>query len=66
MMGNPKQNVNGMYLLAANDIFHLLDQDDFQGIKLYVSFYEIYCSKLFDLLNERQLLHCREDARQKV
>lgn len=66
MMGNPKKGVNGMYLLAARDIFHLLDQEDFQGIELYVSFYEIYCSKLFDLLNERKLLHCREDARQKV
>jgi kinesin family protein 2/24 len=66
MMGNPKKEVNGMYLLAARDIFHLLDQEEFEGIDLYVSFYEIYCSKLFDLLNERKLLHCREDARQKV
>lgn len=66
MMGNPKREINGMYLLAARDIFHLLDQEDFQGIELYVSFYEIYCSKLFDLLNERKLLHCRADAREKI
>ena len=66
MMGNPSREINGMYLLAARDIFHLLDQEDFQGILLYVSFYEIYCSKLFDLLNERKMLHWREDARQKV
>lgn len=65
-MGNPKREINGMYLLAARDIFHLLDQEDFQGIELYVSFYEIYCSKLFDLLNERKLLHCRADAREKI
>ena len=55
-----------MYLLAARDIFHLLDQEDFQGISPLVSFYEIYCSKLFDLLNNRNILHCREDGRQKV
>lgn len=66
MMGNPKREINGMYLLAARDIFHLLDQEDFQGIILYVSFYEIYCSKLFDLLNKRKILNCREDAKQKV
>lgn len=42
MMGNPKRDISGMYLLAARDIFHLLDQEDFQGIILYVSFYEIY------------------------
>ena len=54
----------GMYLLAANDIFSLLGQ--FQGIVPYVSFYEIYCGKLFDLLNERELLHAREDAKQRV
>jgi kinesin family protein 2/24 len=66
MMGNPKRDISGMYLLAARDIFHLLDQEDFQGIELYVSFYEIYCSRLFDLLNERKLLHCRADAREKI
>jgi hypothetical protein len=42
MMGNPKVDLSGMYLLAARDIFHLLDQEDFQGIELCVSFYEIY------------------------
>lgn len=33
---------------------------------LYVSFYEIYCAKLFDLLNNRSLLVLREDAKQNV
>jgi len=31
-----------------------------------VSFYEIYCGKLYDLLNNRELVHCREDHKQKV
>jgi len=33
---------------------------------LVVSFYEIYCGKLFDLINNRELLQCREDGKQKV
>lgn len=31
-----------------------------------VSFYEIYCGKLFDLLQNRELVKCLEDANQKV
>ena len=34
--------------------------------ELNVSFYEIYCGKLFDLLNKRSLIHAREDAKQRV
>ena len=37
-----------------------------EGLTLWVSFYEIYCAKLFDLFNDRALLHCREDAKSKV
>jgi kinesin family protein 2/24 len=33
---------------------------------LVISFYEIYCGKLFDLLNNRKDLVCREDAKQKI
>jgi kinesin family protein 2/24 len=33
---------------------------------VYISFYEIYCGKLHDLLNERQQLFAREDAKQNV
>ncbi len=56
----------GLYLLAAQDVFHLLEQPGFQHLGVYISFYEIYCTKLHDLLNERQLLFVREDAKQKV
>ena len=31
-----------------------------------MSFYEIYCGKLYDLLNGRSLLMAREDAKQRV
>ena len=53
-----------MYLLAAFDIINLLGY--YPDYFLQVSFYEIYCGKLYDLLNKRVLLHCREDGKQKV
>jgi len=33
---------------------------------IYISFYEIYCGKLHDLLNDKQQLFAREDAKQNV
>ena len=50
-MGNKKQ-IPGLYLLAAYDIFTLLL--NYQGFSIWINFYEIYCGKLFDLLNERK------------
>jgi len=35
-------------------------------LAVWVSFYEIYCGKLYDLLNNKQLLHAREDGKQNV
>jgi kinesin family protein 2/24 len=54
MLGDP--NVPGLYLLAAHDIFALLNHDHYSHLSVTISFYEIYCGKLFDLLNERSLL----------
>lgn len=56
----------GMYLLAAYDIFSLLQQPQYAGFTIWASFYEIYCGKLFDLLNERNLLTAREDGKQNI
>ena len=64
MMGPTDGSVPGLYLLAAYDIINMLK--NYPELCLCVSFYEIYCGKLFDLLNQRELLHCREDHRQKV
>eukprot|EP00743_Colponemidia_sp_Colp-15_P005343 GILK01005745.1.p1 GENE.GILK01005745.1~~GILK01005745.1.p1 ORF type:complete len:746 (+),score=105.33 GILK01005745.1:202-2439(+) len=71
MMGPSKgsssnTDVPGLYLLAAQDIFALLDQPQFSNLSAYISFYEIYCGKLYDLLNERQLLFAREDGKQNI
>lgn len=64
MMGTSDGTVPGLYLLAAYDVIHLLNA--YEDLELYLSFYEIYCGKLYDLLNNKELLICREDAKQKV
>lgn len=56
----------GLYLLAASDVFAYLQQNRDNGISIQVSYFEIYCGKLFDLLNERKKLHAREDAKQNI
>ena len=66
MMGVPDGSVPGLYLMAANDIIQNLADPDYSHFVLQASFYEIYCGKLYDLLNNREILHCREDAKQKV
>eukprot|EP01017_Pseudomicrothorax_dubius_P016156 TRINITY_DN1836_c0_g1_i1.p1 TRINITY_DN1836_c0_g1~~TRINITY_DN1836_c0_g1_i1.p1 ORF type:complete len:638 (+),score=143.28 TRINITY_DN1836_c0_g1_i1:107-2020(+) len=68
MMGDPNRDnpVPGLYSLAAQDIFRFLERPEFRGLSAWVSFYEIYCGKLHDLLNDRALLHAREDARSNV
>ena len=54
MMGLNDGSVPGLYLLAAFDIVNMLGE--YQDYFLQVSFYEIYCGKLYDLLNNRQAL----------
>lgn len=47
-------------------ILNIFLQKEFRHISIWISFYEIYCGKLYDLLNERQQLQAREDAKQNV
>lgn len=65
MMGNQKDDafVPGLFLLAASDIFNKIAQNRW-NLCVWVSFYEIYCGKLFDLLNDRKTLCAREDGKQ--
>jgi len=53
--------VPGLYLLASYDVIDLLNQ--YSDLELYISFFEIYCGKLYDLLNNREIVFCREDAK---
>ena len=64
MMGTSDGSVPGLYLLASHDIVQFLNM--YTDLELYISFYEIYCGKLFDLLNDRSVVHCREDGKQQV
>jgi len=65
MMGSQKEDafVPGMFLLAASEIFTKIQQNKW-NLHVWVSFYEIYCGKLFDLLNDRKTLFAREDGKQ--
>ncbi|PQM42733.1 kinesin-like protein KIN-13A [Prunus yedoensis var. nudiflora] len=53
---------------AAEDLVRLLHQPVYrnQRFKLWLSYFEIYGGKLFDLLSERKKLCMREDGRQQV
>ena len=64
MIGDAKNP--GLYLLAASDIFNYLAHRKDSGLSIMVSYFEIYCGKLFDLLNDRNKLHAREDAKQNI
>jgi len=71
MMGPPKgqserDKTPGIFLLAAQDIFRCLNSKEHSHLGVYIAFYEIYCGKLFDLLNNRHLLHARENAKANV
>ncbi|XP_078176827.1 kinesin-like protein KIN-13B isoform X2 [Carex rostrata] len=54
-------------LKASQDIFRLMNYTyRNQGFHLFVSFFEIYGGKLFDLLGEKKKLCMREDGKQQV
>ncbi|PIM97600.1 Kinesin-like protein [Handroanthus impetiginosus] len=55
-------------LRAAEDLVRLLRQPVYrnQRFKLWLSYFEIYGGKLFDLLSDRKKLCMREDGRQQV
>lgn len=56
MMGPSNGSVPGMYMCAASDIFTILSDPTYDGFQITLSFYEIYCGKLFDLLNGRNIV----------
>ena len=51
---------------AAADMFALLAEPQYADMALYVSCFEIYGGKLFDLLNARKGLVTREDGRRRI
>ncbi|KAJ3604203.1 hypothetical protein NHX12_028944 [Muraenolepis orangiensis] len=56
----------GLYAMAARDIFtHLHTTPTTEALLVYVSFLEIYCGQLYDLLDHRKLF-AREDGKGEV
>ncbi|KAF8387851.1 hypothetical protein HHK36_026513 [Tetracentron sinense] len=55
-------------LRAAEDLVRLLHQPTYrsQRFRLWLSYFEIYGGKLYDLLSDRRKLCMREDGRQQV
>lgn len=66
MMGSQEEGVFGLYLLSAKDIFAQLGNYDELEQTVGISFYEIYCGKAYDLLNERAENFIRVDAKDNV
>ncbi|XP_040819763.1 kinesin-like protein KIF24 [Ochotona curzoniae] len=57
----------GLYALAAKDIFRQLEvSQPRRHLFVWISFYEIYCGQLYDLLNKRKRLFAREDSKHTV
>nr|XP_060617153.1 kinesin-like protein KIF24 [Anolis sagrei ordinatus] len=57
----------GLYALAAKDIFRQLETSPTRkDLHVWISFYEIYCGQLYDLLNGRKRLFAREDSKRVV
>ncbi|CAB1456486.1 unnamed protein product [Pleuronectes platessa] len=57
----------GLYTLAVRDIFaHLSTSHTLAPLLVYVTFFEIYCGQLYDLLDHRKRLFAREDGQKVV
>lgn len=66
--GKSQNSSKGIYALAAQDVFTLLRQKRYVDMDLcpYVTFFEIYNGKVFDLLNKKTKLRVLEDEKQQV
>uniref|UniRef100_A0A673FU45 Kinesin-like protein n=1 Tax=Sinocyclocheilus rhinocerous TaxID=307959 RepID=A0A673FU45_9TELE len=66
--GKSQNSSKGIYALAAQDVFTLLRQKRYADMDLcpYVTFFEIYNGKVFDLLNKKAKLRVLEDEKQQV
>ncbi|XP_034411462.1 kinesin-like protein KIF2C [Cyclopterus lumpus] len=66
--GRQQNSAKGIYAMAAQDVFTHLNHKRYANLELsaYVSFFEIYNGKVYDLLNEKTKLRVLEDDRQQV
>ncbi|XP_030257465.1 kinesin-like protein KIF2C isoform X2 [Sparus aurata] len=66
--GRQQNSAKGIYALAAQDVFTYINHRRYANMDLsaYVSFFEIYNGKVYDLLNKKAKLRVLEDDRQQV
>ncbi|XP_036941200.1 kinesin-like protein KIF2C isoform X1 [Acanthopagrus latus] len=66
--GRQQNSAKGIYALAAQDVFSYINHRRYANMDLsaYVSFFEIYNGKVYDLLNKKAKLRVLEDERQQV
>ncbi|NXN92172.1 KIF2C protein, partial [Rhinopomastus cyanomelas] len=66
--GRVQNASKGIYAFASQDVFLLLSQPKYrnQGLEVFVTFFEIYNGKVFDLLNKKTKLRVLEDGKQQV
>ncbi|XP_064311312.1 kinesin-like protein KIF2C [Phalacrocorax carbo] len=66
--GKAQNASKGIYAFASQDVFLLLNQPKYrnQDLEVYVTFFEIYNGKVFDLLNKKAKLRVLEDGKQQV
>eukprot|EP00371_Babesia_bovis_P001646 XP_001610293.1 kinesin-like protein [Babesia bovis T2Bo] len=57
----------GIYEYAANDIYQMLQKPEYEGnLDVVISFYDIYCGKLYDLLQDRKPLEALDNGKREV
>nr|4Y05_A Chain A, Kinesin-like protein KIF2C [Homo sapiens] len=68
LSGKAQNASKGIYAMASADVFLLKNQPCYRklGLEVYVTFFEIYNGKLFDLLNKKAKLRVLEDGKQQV
>ncbi|XP_071844354.1 uncharacterized protein [Apostichopus japonicus] len=60
-------NGKGLYQFAAEDLFELLKRDkSSDGLMVWISYFEIYCGQLYDLLNKRERIQALENGKHQV
>ncbi|CAL8279568.1 unnamed protein product [Lota lota] len=66
--GKHQNSSTGIYFFATQEVFSLLNHKKYSNLNLspYVSFFEIYNGKVYDLLNKKAKLRVMEDERQQV
>ncbi|XP_061477744.1 kinesin-like protein KIF2B [Rhineura floridana] len=66
--GKKQDSSKGIYAMAAQDVFCLLQEPTYKMLELQVfgAFFEIYWGKVYDLLNWKNRLRVLEDRNQQV